>query len=430
MQAKRKIHYKWIVVCSCFLMVFTCLGFCSSTTPLFLGPITETLGIKRSLFSVSSSLRYITTAIVNVFFGALIARIGARKLICFGFLALIGSALCYGLATHIAVLYLGGILLGMGFSFTTTTMVGFIVHKWCKKNKGTIMGAVLAANGLGGALSVQIVSPIIESSKGYRAAYLVIAAILAAVGMLVVLLVREAPKNGEEEEGDNAASPKKRRGRGWVGVESGVAFRRPYTWAVLVCIFLCGLTLNGITGISAAHMRDVGLDPAFVATVISVHSLALAGFKFLSGFLYDRFGLRVTVAISTLTGVGVMIALASVTDTVLGAVLAVIYGVFSALALPLETVMLPIFANDLFGEHSYNKMLGIIVSVNTAGYAAGALFMNICFDLLKSYRSALFVSAGLMAIVAISIQVAFTGAYRQKRAILAAVEQGNEANKI
>lgn len=92
--------------------------------------------------------------------------------------------------------------------------------------------------------------------------------------------------------------------------------------------------------------------------------------------------------------------------------------------------MLPIFANDLFGERSYNKMLGIIVSVNTAGYAAGALFMNICFDLLNSYRSALFVSAGLMALVALSIQVAFTGAYRQKRAILAAQAQENETKKI
>ncbi len=418
MEQRKKLNYKWVVVAACFLMVFTCLGFGSSTKPLFLGPITEALGIKRSVFSINDSFRYITTSIMNIFFGALVAKFGARKLIAFGFLSLTGSACCYALAPNVFVFYIGGILLGMGFTFTTTTMVGFIVNKWCKRNKGTIMGLVLASNGLGGALSAQVVTPIIESSvTGYKTAYLVIAAIFLAVGLIVVTFVREEPREGEGEEGES--TPKKRRGESWIGVESNVVFKKAFCWGALVCIFLCGLTLNGITGISAAHMRDVGLDPTYVATVVSCHSLSLAGFKFLCGFLYDRFGLRVTVAISTLTGVGVMITLASVTNSTLGMVLAMIYGVFSSLALPLETVMLPIFASDLFGQRSYNKMLGIIVSVNTAGYAAGSLFMNICFDMLGSYSYALLIAACMMACVALSLQLVITAAYRQKRAILA-----------
>ena len=165
-------------------------------------------------------------------------------------------------------------------------------------------------------------------------------------------------------------------------------------------------------------MRDVGFDPAYVATVVTCHSLSLAGFKFLSGFLYDRFGLRVTVAISTLTGVAVMLTLSMVTNTTMGMVLAMIYGVFSSLALPLETVMLPIFASDLFGQRSYNKMLGIIVSVNTAGFAAGSLFMNICYDILGSYASALVVAACMMGGVALGIQLVITAAYREKKKIL------------
>ena len=416
MEKTKKLSYKWVVVGACFLMVFTCLGFGSSTKPLFLGPITEALGIKRSLFSINDSFRYIMTSIVNVFFGALIAKFGPRKLIGFGFLSLTGAALCYALAPNVFVFYIGGVLLGMGFSFTSTTMVGFVVNKWFKRNKGTIMGAVLASNGLGGALSAQVVSPIIESSAtGYKTAYIVIACIFLVVGTLVVLLVRE-PKEGEEEQGEAVA--KKRRGESWIGVDSNAVLKKAYCWGTLFCIFLFGLTLNGITGISAAHMRDVGLDPTYVATVVSCHSLSLAGFKFLCGFLYDRFGLRVTVAISTLTGVGVMITLASVTNTTMGMVLAMVYGVFSSLALPLETVMLPIFASDLFGQRSYNKMLGIIVSVNTAGYAAGSLFMNICFDLLGSYRSALFIVAAMMAGLVIGIQLVITAAYREKKRVL------------
>ena len=444
MEEKKKISYKWVVIGACFLMIFTCLGFGSSTKPLFLGPITEALGIKRSLFSINDSFRYITTSIVNIFFGSLIVKFGSRKLIGCGFLALTCATLCYACAGFftdylvitvieettnevttypllaLGVLYLGGIFLGMGFSFTGTTMVGFIVNKWCKRNKGTIMGAVLASNGLGGALSAQVVTPIIETGVyGYRTAYLVISCIFLVVGTLVVVFVRE-PKEEEIEEGENI--PRKRRGESWIGVENAAVLKKAYCWGALFCCFIFGLTLNGISGISAAHMRDVGLDPTYVATVVSCHSLALAGFKFLSGFLYDRFGLRVTVAISCLTGVGVMLTLSAVTNTTTGMILAMIYGVFSSLALPLETVMLPIFASDLFGQRSYNKMLGIIVSVNTAGFAAGSLFMNICYDILGTYASALVVAACMMGGVAIAIQLVITAAYREKKRILSETE--------
>ena len=235
MEKTKKLSYKWVVIGACFLMIFTCLGFGSSTKPLFLGPITEALGIKRSLFSINDSFRYITASVVNMFFGALIARFGPKKLIGCGFLSLTASALCYAFAPNVYVLYIGGMLLGLGFSFTGTTMVGFIVNKWCKRNKGTIMGAVLASNGLGGALSAQVVSPIIESSAtGYKLAYLLIAAIFLVVGTLVFLLVRE-PSEDEIEEGEDIA--KKRRGESWIGVENDVVLKKSYSWGALFCIF-------------------------------------------------------------------------------------------------------------------------------------------------------------------------------------------------
>ncbi len=420
MDSSKKFSYKWIVAGACFLMIFTCLGFCSSVKPLVLAPITAALDIPRALFAINDTCRYITTSVINIFFGALVARFGPKKLIAAGFLCLMGSALCYALAPTVYVFYAGGVLLGLGLSWTTTTMVGFVLNKWFKKNKGTVMGAVLAANGLGGATCAQVLTPVIEKSTfGYRNAYFIIAIILFVIGVLVATLVR-TPKATEEEQEDPATPAKKRRGQSWIGVDSAVVLKKPYTWLMLVCIFLCGLTLNGITGISAAHMRDTGLDPAYVATVVSCHSIALTGFKFLTGFLYDRFGLRVTVAISTVTGACVMVALSCVTATPAGMVLALIYGVFSSLALPLETVMLPIFANDLFGERSYNKMLGIIVSVNTAGYAAGSLFMNACFDMMGTYKAGLLVCAVIMLFIICASQLAIGMSNRQKRAIIAA----------
>lgn len=414
----KKIQYMWVIVALCALMIFTCLGFCSSTNSLFINKVTEHLGVDRGIYAINQSLRFIATAVVNLFFGSMIVKFGAKKLVIAGFASLAAGITVYGLAESIYVFYIGGILLGIGFAWTGTTMVGYIVNRWCKNNRGTIMGAILASNGIGGALAMQIVSPIIESgATGYKKAYFLIAIILLAVGLLVAIFLKDKPT----AEGEGAApSKKKKRGQSWTGIEFSDATRRPYFYATLLCVFFTGMSLQGINGVSAAHMKDVGIDPAYVATVLSCHSLALTGFKFLVGFLYDKFGLRVTTTICSLTSVAVMITLALVTASQLGLVLAMIYGVFSALALPLETIMLPIYAGDLFGEKSYGKVLGIIASVNTAGYALGSPVVNLCFDRTGSYNIAFLICAATMVGVTVAMQFVISKAAGIKRTVAAA----------
>lgn len=207
---------------------------------------------------------------------------------------------------------------------------------------------------------------------------------------------------------------KKSRGQSWEGVPYSKAVKKLYFYGTLVCIFLTGMILQGISGVAAPHMSDVGLSAAFVASVLSIHSLALSGFKFLTGFIYDRFGLRITSNICLITSVIVMFLLAMVTPSPTGKVIAMIYGVFSSLSLPLETVMLPIYANDLFGDASFNKMQGLFSSANVAGFALGAPVANICYDVLGSYNVAFYAAGILMIIVTIAMHFVISSANREK----------------
>ena len=107
----------------------------------------------------------------------------------------------YSTGNSLIWFYIGNFLLGVGLSWTTTAMVGCVVNTWCKEKKGTIMGAVLAANGLGGATAIQIVGPIIESGVwGYRTAYRLVALVLLIVAVLILLFFRENPKGQEKTE--------------------------------------------------------------------------------------------------------------------------------------------------------------------------------------------------------------------------------------
>ncbi len=414
MDGKKKLDYKWVIVALSFLMVMICLGFCSSPKSLFIAPVTQALEIDRGLFSINDSLRFIATAVINVFFGTLISRFGAKKLIGAGFICLILSQLIYSFATNVFVFYIGGILLGLGLSWTTTTMVGAIVNRWCSESKGTIMGAVLAANGIGGAIAIQVVTPIIEASAfGYQNAYRLVSVVLFIVFVLIMIFFKNSPS--KDDTAITKEVKKHTRSHEWAGIEYGKAVKMPYFYCALICIFLTGLVLQSVNGVAAAHMKDAGLDPGFVGMVLSIHSLVLAGFKFIVGFLYDRFGLRTTVNICTVTAFVVMILLSLITDSFIGKIFAMIYGIFSSLALPLETIMLPIYAGDLFGQKSFNKILGIFVSVNTAGYAVGAPMINLIFDKCGSYNPGFILCSILMVGVIIAMQFIISVAHRYQK---------------
>lgn len=422
---KKKFDYKWVIIVCCFLMEMIALGFCSSTRSYFIGPVTTHLGIERSAYAINDTVRHLSSSVVTLFFGYLIGKFGARKLIGAGFICLIGSSLCYALAPNVWVIYLGGMLLGMGLAWTSTTIVGYVINKWSKHNKGTIMGAVLAANGVGGAIAMQIVSPIIERQSeipGYKIAYFVIACVLFCFGTLIVCFFRNDPKNSSGNSVDEIPK-KKSRGENWVGLEYSVLKKQWYYYVALICIFFTGFSLTAINGVAVQHMKDVGLDIVYVTNIWSIHSLFLAVFKFLTGFLYDKLGLRKTMLICSITTVLVMVSLASVTPTFEGKILAAIYSIFSGLALPLETIMLPIIAGDLFGQRSFAKVLGIISAVNTAGYALASPLMNLVYDRLGNYKFGLLGSGAVMVVVIIVMQFIITKANKEKKRIIAEEEK-------
>ncbi len=421
--AKKKLDYQWVIIVTCFIMEFVALGFCSSNKSLYLGAITEALGIKRSLFSINDSIRFMTTAVVNLFFGALIHKLGARKMVAIGFVSLIASTQVYARAETVFGFYVGGFLLGLGLALCTTTMIGSIIRRWVKENTGTILGFVLAANGLGGALAAQIVTPIIYEEGnpfGYRNAYHLVTVILVATGIVAVVFLSNQPK--DDTTAAATSHKKKPRGDGWVGIGYEDAKKKSYFYAALVGIFLTGMVLQSVTGTSSAHMLDVGLDTGYVATVSSLHSIALMAFKFLAGFSYDKFGLRKTMIVCDVAALVVMVLLALVTNSIQGQVFAMIYGIFSSLALPLETIMLSLITMDLFGYQSFDRILGIVSAVNVAGYAVGAPVMNFCYDAFGTYVPFIWTCVGIMAVVTVMYQWIITTASKQKQQILATAE--------
>jgi len=191
---KKKFDYSWVIIALSFMMVCTSLGFCSSNRSMYFTAINDVFAGSFTEFeySFTMTIRYISTTILNIFFGVLVNKFGTKTLISCGFASLIAFALINSFSTHLIHFYIASIFLGIGLSWTTTTMASAIINNWVTKNKGTVTGAVLAANGLGGAVAAQILSPIIfsDGGHGFRNAYRLVAIILAVVLVLDAIFHR------------------------------------------------------------------------------------------------------------------------------------------------------------------------------------------------------------------------------------------------
>ncbi len=410
------------IIIGCFVMIFVGLGFCCGNKSLYLSAITDALDIKRSLFSIKDSIRYVITAILNLFFGTLIQKFGPKKLVAAGFLSLIVYFLICSVATTVWAFYLAGCFLGIGLAWTSTAMSSYLVSLWFHENRGTVNGMILCANGIGSALAAQVVSPILYKTDdpfGYRKVFLLFAVLLLITGFVTVCLIRK-PKDDEVSAGKTV----KASGNTWVGLGFSEALKRPYFYGTAICIFSLGMCLQGVNSISAAHLLDAGISERLVAIALSTQSILLASAKILTGFFYDKIGIRSTYILCCSCGFGAFLFLANASVGSFGNFSMFAWAVLFALSLPLETVVIPLTVMDLFGEKDFSKILGIFLAMISMGSILASPLANLVYDLFGSYRRLLISLACVMMTVLIIMLVIISKAKRLRKTMEADETQG------
>ena len=139
--------------------------------------------------------------------------------------------------------------------------------------------------------------------------------------------------------------------------------------------------------------------------------------KFTTGVIYDRIGLRGTFSICCGSGILAFFLLGVIENTAVGVVLSMVYALLVAFALPLETVMIPLYAKDMFGDKSYDRLMGLFYSFNTLGYAVGGPLVNLGFDMFGTYKQALLCVSGILVVVLVGFQFIETAAHNVRRQV-------------
>jgi MFS family permease len=354
---------------------------------VFLVAFIEEFRWSRAETSIAYSVSQLVAGASSPLVGALVDRLGPRRLLLLGggllIVGLLGSAFISAL-WQIILLY--GIVMTIGANCLGLVVFVPLLSRHFVRRRGLAIALVQSANGFGRAASAPLVQLLI-STLGWRPTYLAQAAFTAAVVPFLAALFRRAARypiapEPDPAPGDAAAVPLP--SPGWSLAE---AMRTPHFWLLFAVYLLTGLGSFLVSLHQLAFAVDRGFDKLNAAGVLGMGAfLAIAGTIF-TGTLSDYIGRELSAILAyAISILGVVFALL-ITGPDQGWLLwlhACLFGVTWGARGPAITAK----TADLFPGPQLGTILGVITIGSGIGSAAGSWAAGWIFDVSGSYRLA------------------------------------------
>jgi MFS family permease len=344
-----------------------------------------------------TSLAYSVSAFVSgasaPFVGALVDRLGPRRLVLLGggvlTLGLLGSAYVHAL-WQLIVLY--GVLMTVGANCLGLVVFVPILSRRFVSNRGMAISVVQSANGFARAVSAPV-AQILISTIGWRHAYLAQAALMAALIWPLTALFRRdeepapvaPPTSSSGAAGAGAGLPAR---PDWTLAE---AIATPHFW-LLFTVYLCtGLGSFFVSLHQLAFAVDVGFDKLYAASVLGLGALLSVAGTIVTGTLSDYIGRELSAVLAygvSIIGVICALFITGPDHTWLLWIHACFFGLTWGARGPAVTAK----TADLFPGPNLGAILGVITVGTGIGSAVGAWGAGWIFDVSGSYRLAFLAS--------------------------------------
>jgi len=358
---------------------------------VFLVAFIEEFRWSRAETSIAYSVSQLVAGGSSPLVGALVDRLGPRRLLLLGgsllVAGLIGSALISALWQNV-LLY--GIIMTIGANCLGLVVFVPLLSRHFVRRRGMAISIVQSANGFGRATSAPLVQLSI-STIGWRETYLVQAAFVAAMVPLLAALFRRVARYPIPSEptapGTDPATdpaPTSTPAANWTLAE---AMRTPHFWLLFAVYLFTGLGSFLVSLHQLAFAIDIGFDKLYAAGVLGIGSfLAIAG-TIVTGSLSDYIGREWSAILAygiSIVGVVCALLITSPDQHWLLYLHACFFGLTWGARGPAITAK----TADLFPGGRLGTILGVITIGSGIGSAVGAWAAGWIFDLSGSYRLA------------------------------------------
>src|SRR5215470_17992796 len=298
--APSRLHYAWIVLGATAFVLLTSGGVRSSIG-VFVKPLEAEFGWSRTALSSAVAVSIALYGLTGPIVGRLADRWGPRWVLTAG-VAIVGLGTMAGAAVtqfwqfFVAV----GLLAAIGSSATAAPVAATVATRWFERHRGLVLGI----NGAGMAAGQLVMLPLamaLVAIVGWRGAFLALGAgLVGIVAPLTAALVRNDPRErGLSAFGatraTRATSPAEE------AAERTPVSEAARTWPfLLLCgsFWVCGYTTFGvILAHFIPHATDHGFQPQHAAEALGIMGAMNVVGTIGSGWLCDRFGPKVPLAL-------------------------------------------------------------------------------------------------------------------------------------
>ncbi|MEL7464161.1 MAG: MFS transporter [Pseudomonadota bacterium] len=330
-------------------------------------------GVERGAVSVPYAVTMFGFAFGNFImgravdrFGAATAQMAAAALLAAGFVAAT-------YAPNMAVLTAIHFVIGFGSSVSFGPLMADISH-WFMKRRGVAVTVVASGNYLAGALWPWLLSDVL-AEDGWRAVYLILAALAAFVAIpLALLLRRQAPEEAMNIAAEKAAA----------AVMTAGLSPRALQWLLMLAGLACCTAMAMPQVHIVAYCVDLGYGPAVGAEMLSLMLLGGVVSRVLSGVLADWLGGVKTLLIgSFLQGVALFLYLPW--DGLMPLyIVSTVFGLSQGGIVPAYAIIV----REYMPPKEAGARVGVVIMSTIMGMALGGWMSGWIYDLTGSYAMA------------------------------------------
>ncbi len=375
----------WLLI----LIVGTIVGVSMGRTQsmgLYLPPVTKALDIGREPFGLAMALAQLTLGLGAPFFGGLIDKFGAGRIVVICLLAAIAGLYLMYAPSSANDLLISGVLLGIGVSGTgITALVGTIGRLAPPEKRLSAIASIGMAAGIGGFVALPVMHLLIEL-VGWQQSLVWLMAITA------LLIPLAWPIGGK---------PVRREGpvRDQTLMEAlREAFQHPSFWLLTAGFFVCGFHVAFIMVHLPAFTVDQGLPSWVGPYALSVVGIANIVGTFIAGqsgrFIEKRRGLSLIYFGRAILFLGFLYLPITPVSVI---VICGLLGLLWLSTIPLTSGLVATF----FGTTWMSMLFGIVFLSHQLGSFLGVWLGGRLYDMTKSYDAMWWISIALGLLAAL-----------------------------
>ncbi len=401
----RPVFYGWVVVAAAFAAQFVTVGVQTSVVAVFAPEFIDEFGWTRTQFFAADSLGQALLMMIGFILGPRVDRFGARPIMLGAAVVCIPALFMMSQVEE----YWQYLLVRGAFLVTSASVAGFLVvsiavSKWFVVRRGQALGWTSMGVSMAGFFWPTFTAGVLIEPLGWRTAWMVLSACLAAILIPSALLMRRRPEDhGMLPDGGptqlTAEQIQAAQHDDDTSLTRGEALR---TSSFYLIVLIFGISVVGIFAIllnGVLFLGEHGFNSVQAAAAVAAFSLLSMVTKPPWGFALDRFDTRVVGFLSFAVGAAGFVLVINAAPTgdwwlIAGALALMGLGIGGNI--PIQDM----FWAEYFGRRHLGSVRSIGFPVAMGINAVTPVLVGLSRDLLGSYEVAFYTCAGLWALSA------------------------------